>query len=267
MRMLYPATLLLLVLGPVSASLAHESESCIVAEGKSTAVCHHYFEAVTVDLPLKGGIDTDCERIVVKVLQQQGTLLALLREPLVFDKQSCSTLESISLELPDVRAETDLLVQILLAEHENGQVKVLENPVEVIALRVYPDTMLDPLKRLAEKNSIIVYDDDGVLIDFFDQQEVDYISGFGTLSGTPIGLFVNYKDPERFLEDSSIRTAVIFREEVIDMPQVRAVSRDGQTRVYVEMKLLEDLQSSPLTQKALMKIINLAINPNPSDRG
>lgn len=270
MRLLYPVTILILGLATASVSLAHDSESCVLTEDEDRSICRHYFEGMTIDLPLKGQLErpeTDCDRLVVKVLQQQGTLFAQLREPLVFENESCSTMASISLDLPDVRAETDLLIQVLHAKRENGQGDVRQEPVEVIALRVYPDTILDPLKRLAEKNSLIVYDNDGQLSSFFDQQEVDYITGFGTLSGTPIGLFVGYEDPERLLEDSSIEAAVIFREKIIDLPQVRTVSSDGRTRVYVEMNLLQDLQSSPLTQKALMKIINLAINPNPSNRG
>lgn len=265
MRILYPATLLILGVGTVSVSLAHDSESCVLTADENMSVSHHYFEGTTIDLPIKGGFEADCEGLVVRVLQQQGTLLAQLREPLVLEKESCSTMESISLDLPDVRAETDLLVQILHADRQNGQGNALQQPVEVVGLRVYPDTILDPLKRLAEKNSIIVYDDGGMLTNFFDQQEVNYISGFGTLSGTPIGLFVGHKDPERLLEDSSIKTAVIFQEKIIDLPQIRVVSNDGKTRVYVEMKLIQDLQSSPLTQKAFLKIINLAINPNQTD--
>lgn len=267
MRVLYPTMLVILGLGTVSASLAHDSESCVLTEDENMSVCRHYFEGVTVDLPFQKDVEAACDRLIVRVLQRQGTLLAQLREPLVFDKESCATKKSISIELPDVRAETDLLIQILHAEREDAQDTVLQKPVEAIALRVYPNTILDPLKRLAEKNSIVVYDDGGMLTNFFDQQDVNYIGGFGSLSGMPIGLFVDHKNPERLLEDSSIKNAVIFREKIIDMPQVRAVSNNGQTRVYVEMKLLHDLQSSPLTQKALLKIINLAINPNYIDRG
>ena len=54
-----------------------------------------------------------------------------------------------------------------------------------------------------------------------------------------------------------------FRKKIVDLPQVRAVSTNGQTRVYVEMPLLRDLHISPLAQKALLDIIRLATNPFP----
>lgn len=267
MKVLFPITLLILTLVSAAEVLAHSNESCVLSRDESLSVCHHYFEGMTIDLPVKGEFSAKCEGLVVRILQQQGALFVPLREPLAYDQQICSTLKRISIELPDIRVETDLLIQIFQTERKSGQSNVPDEPVEVIALRVYPDTILDPLKHLAEENSIVVYDDGGMLIDFFEYHEVDFITGFGSLFGTPIGLFVDNKDPERLLEDSSIKAAVIFREKIIDVPQVRTISSNGQIRVYVEMNLLQDLHSSPLTQKALMKIINLAINPNPSNRG
>ncbi|MFQ5983018.1 MAG: hypothetical protein ACE5KS_06555, partial [Woeseiaceae bacterium] len=87
------------------------------------------------------------------------------------------------------------------------------------------------------------------------------------VSAVPIGLLVEPSEPERLLEDRGIETAVIFQEKIVDLPQVRTVSSNGQTRVYVEMPFLHELRSNPLAQKALLNIIRLAINPYPIDRG
>ena len=67
------------------------------------------------------------------------------------------------------------------------------------------------------------------------------------------------------LDERGIDTAIIFRETVIDLPQVRTVSASGRTWVYVEMPLIENLYSSPLAQRALLDIIKLAINPDLTD--
>ena len=112
-----------------------------------------------------------------------------------------------------------------------------------------------------------MFDDEGALTDFLDQLEIEYVRGYEAVSGVPIGLLVNADEPERILEDRGIETAVIFQEKIVDLPQVRTVSHDGRTRVYVEMPFLHDLHNNPLAQKALLNIIRLAINPNPFDRG
>lgn len=261
------AVFLLVHVGVVTASFAHDADSCVFSDDEQESVCHHYFEQTTVELPLKNRPTSECERVVVGVLQKQGMLLAPLREPIVFERDRCSAMDSISLELPSVRAETDLQIQITQTDREPDQGALLEQPTDVVMVRVYPDTLLDPLVHLAEKNSIIVYDTDAVLRNFFEQHDVNYISGFGALTGDPIALFVDYDDPERLIEGSSINTAVIFREKIIDLPQIRAVANNGQTRIYIEMNFLHDLHASPLTQKAFMKIIELALNPNQPDRG
>ncbi len=253
----YPQAVLLFVAGVACLpSLAHESESCPIAD--DIPVCHHFFELTTIDLPVRAELQrVGCEELVIEVLQRQGALLAPLREPMRPDAEDCAAMSTLELELPNVRTETDLLVRFGAAGAR----------VAVLALRVYPDTLLEPLVRFAEQNSLIVYDDDGRFIPFLDENEIPYVHGHEMTSGMPLGLLVEQKEAERLLEDRGIATAVLFQEKVVDLPQIRAVARDGRTRVYVEMKLLNGLSSGPLAQKALLEIIKLAINPNQFDRG
>ncbi len=270
MSKLIPTLLLMVTVAAAAPGQAHDSDACLPMEDGNTPVCLHYFEGSSVDVPVREAIDSideKCEHLVVSILQRQGLLLAPLGEPLEFDAQDCMTMTSIALDLPDVRSETDLLLQFAPKESENGQGDELNDAAAVIALRVYPDTLLDPLSRFAERHSLIVFDDEGALTDFLDQQEIEYVRGYEAVSGVPIGLLVNADEPERILEDRGIETAVIFQEKIVDLPQVRTVSHDGRTRVYVEMPFLHDLHSNPLAQKALLNIIRLAINPNPFDRG
>lgn len=266
--MRFLSTSLLLIY--VAVGLAHDGDSCLSLEDANTPVCLHYFEGSSIELPVRAaidGIDEKCGHLVVSVLQRQGLLLARLGESLQFDELQCSRMTSITLDLPDVRSETDILVRLSMTASQNEPGKDLNNAAAVIALRVYPDSLLEPLARLADQHSLIVFDDDGRLTSFLDQQKIDYVRGHEAVSRAPIALLVNAKEPERLLEDRDIARAVIFQEKVLDMPQVRAVSDAGRTRVYVELPVLHELDSSPLAQKALLRILQLAINPDQTDRG
>lgn len=253
-----------------SPSLAHESDACLPGEDMSTPVCYHYFENRHIELPIRQALDriaTSCEQLVVRVLQRQGLTLAELGEPLQLEGRDCPTMTSISLTLPDIRSETDILVQFVPSASMSGQGDEPHDAAAVIALRVYPDTLLDPLLRYAEQHSLVVFDDDGLLTEFLDTNEIEYVRSFEAVTGTPIGLLVQQGEPERLLEDRGIDTAIIFQEKIVDLPQVRSVSIDGRTRVYVEMPFLHDLNENPLAQKALLNIVRLATNPYPNDRG
>ena len=266
MRCLCAMGTLILGVGAMLPGLAHDGNSCVATDEPGAAVCHHFFERTTVDLPVRNeldSIDGVCERLVIRVMQRQGVLLAQLQEPLDFDEEECAALTSIALQLPDVRSETDIVVQLSQADSAAGQ----DPQISEIAVRVYPDTLLEPLARLAEQRPLVVLGDDDVFTGFLDRNEIAYVRHLPRFSEKPIALLIQPDEPERILEDRSIETAVIFREKIVDLPQVRATSTGGQTRVYVELRLLHDLRGNPLAQKALLKIINLAINPNQIDRG
>ena len=126
---------------------------------------------------------------------------------------------------------------------------------------------LDPLAEFATQIPLVVFDEEGVLTAFLDRKEIDYKLPFEALPGVALALLVQPAEPERLLEARDFDSAIIFQEKVIDLPQVRAVSADEQTRVYVEMPMLHDLPDNPLAQKALLNIIGLATNPSSTDRG
>ena len=243
-------------------TLAHDDDVCLPMDAAEALVCRHYFEGTSIDLPVRAVLDgfgTACENLVVKVLQRQGLMLAELGEPQAFDAEQCSTITSITLDLPDIRSEVDILVQFSAPESKQAP--------EVIAVRVYPDTLLDPLAKFAAQNALVVFDEEGALTGFLDRNEIDYAHAFDVLHGVAVALLVQPAQPERLLEDRDFDSAIIFQEKVVDLPLIRAVSANGRTRVYVEMPLLHDLHNSPLAQKALLDIIRLATNPSSTDRG
>jgi hypothetical protein len=242
--------------------LAHDDGVCLPMDDFDYLVCRHHFEGVSINLPVREVLESlgaACEHVVVNVLQRQGRMLAELGEPQELDAEQCSTTTSFTLDLPDVRSEVDILVQFSSPESAHAP--------EFIAVRVYPDTLLDPLTKFAEQHSLVVFDEEGVLTDFLDRNEIEYGLGFDAMSDKPIALLVQPDKLERLLEDRNFDSAVIFQEKVIDLPQVRAVSMNGQTRVYVETPLLRDLLTNPLAQKALLDVIRLATNPLSTDRG
>lgn len=262
MRRLRSTLLLLGVTAVALPCLAHDTDACLPMDDLDTLVCRHHFEGTSVELPVSEAlekIDAACEHLVVSVLQRQGLLLAELGEQQQFDAEQCSTMPSITVELPNVRSEADILVRFSLPE--------VDDAAGTIALRVYPDTLLEPLMRFAEQHALVVFDEAGTLTEFFDNNEIAYVQGFETVSAVPIALLVKPRGPERLLEDRGIDTAIIFQEKIVDLPQIRAVSSNGQTRVYVEMPFVHDLNDSPLAQKALLDIIRLATNPLSTDRG
>lgn len=262
MRRRYSTLLLANAMALAMPVLAHDINACLPIDDADTLVCLHYFEGTTIDLPVRetlDNVDEECEHLVVTVLQRQGLLLAQLGEPQEFGAEQCATMTSIELELPNVRSEVDVLVQLSL----QGDDKV----AGAIALRVYPDNLLEPLTRYAEHYALVVFDGDGVLTRFLEHNNIDYAPGFRAVSGVPLALLVQPAESERLLNDRGFDTAVIFKEKIVDLPQIRTFSSDGQTRVYVEMPFLHDLHNSPLAQKALLDIIRLATNPIPIDRG
>ncbi len=267
MRMPLRIMLLVVLAAAAAHAPAHGNDSCLPMEASDLPVCRHVFEGGRIALPVRetlDGIDTDCDQLAVVVLQRQGALFAPLGEPRLLDADACRTMTSFDLELPNVRSETDLIVSFVTT----GQGIDEQQAAAAVAIRVYPDTLLDALKRLAERRSFVVFDDDGNLVTFLDTSDIDYATPFhGRLSDKPIALLVRPQDPDRLLEERGIDTAVIFTEQIVDLPQVRTVSTHGRTHVFVEMPLINELSGSPLAQKALLRIINLAINPFATDRG
>lgn len=262
MRRLCSTLLLLAVAATSLPVLGHDKGACLPMDDVDSLVCRHHFEGTSIDLPVRASLDSfgaACEHLVVNVLQRQGLLLAELGEPQVFDAAQCSTMTRFTMDLPDVRSEVDILVQFSSPESTHEP--------ELIAVRVYPDTLLDPLTQFAERHSLVVFDEEGVLTDFLDHNEIEYSLGFDPNSDKPVALLVKPDKPEQLLEARDIDSAVIFQERVIDLPQVRTVSSNGQVRVYVEMPLLHDLLTNPLAQKALLDIIRLSTNPLSTDRG
>jgi len=261
-RQLWSTSLLMGVMATALPAEAHDDAVCLPMDADDSLVCRHHFEGTSIDLPVRTVLESfgaTCEHLVVHTLQSQGLMLAELGEPQEFNAEQCATMTSLELNLPDIRSEVDILVQFSVPESGHAP--------EAIAVRVYPDTLLDPLTQFAAQHSLVVFDEEGVLTEFLERSEIDYVQGFDAMSGVPVALLVQPREPERLLEDRDFQSAVIFHEKIVDLPQIRAVSTDGRTRVYVEMPLLHDLHNSPLAQKALLDIIRLATNPFSTDRG
>lgn len=242
--------------------LAHNDDICLPMVGMDGHVCRHHFEGERINLPVREALEpfgSDCERLVVSVLQRQGLMLAELGETQEFDGEQCSTMDSFALELPDVRSEVDILVRFSSPGSEIVP--------ELLAVRVYPDTLLTPLVKLSELHTLIVFDEAGLLAEFFDNNEIQYVHGFESAPDDSIAMLVEPDKPEQLLEGRKFASAIVFQEKVFALPQVRAVTVNERTRIYVETPLLRDLSTNPLAQKALLDIFRLATNPSSTDRG
>lgn len=250
--------------GIIFSIAAHSQEmklaipDCVNSQNHDWEICHHYFAKEQIHIASLG---VPCNSDIKILLVYPGINLYGTLHEMEVKSGFCLRDKPTILPLPELKKEVELVIQIL-EKKANGDWSVSKQ----IPIKIYPKNILDPLRKLTEKHSIVVYDNDRKLTKFLEQKKINHIVGFGTLLGTPMALFSGVDYPEKYLQGSSLKTAIIFHEKVIDLPQIRVLSNQNKTRVYVEMKILNRLATSPLVQKALMKIFQLALKPNQNER-
>jgi len=228
-------------------------------------ICEHHFSGGSIGALALA--EDRCSNLVFELKEPNSNEDAVA--PLYLNEGFCKekNAKALVVVLPHVKQETLFEIRISswwgTTNIETGLEEKQTKPWKIVSVMVYPKNMMAPLRALAEKNTLVLYDKNKELGDFLDDHNIPHIEGLGTLFGKPIGLFVGYDDPDPYLKDSSLQSAVVFLEKSIDLPQMRVMSLDKKTRVYVEMQLMPKLADSPLAQKAFIKSIQQSLETAP----
>jgi hypothetical protein len=169
----------------------------------------------------------------------------------------CQHNKRVSMELPRVKRTTAFELQIFTRRQDKSWGKVKSLP-----LLLYPKDLLQPLKNWAKKNLLLVQGKRETLIAFLDKENIAYATRNTFFNGDKVILHVaDLKEdaPDYRYENSRV---IVFREGVVDLPQIRAVSTKYGPRIVVEMKLLDSLSDSPLAQQSFMRIFKMALDLN-----
>lgn len=174
----------------------------------------------------------------------------------------------VSVPLPAVKRETDFELRIW-SRRDREQIW---HAAGRIALRVYPDDLLSPLRGWAESHPLRVEDDDGSLIQFLRQQGIAVLGG-GRTKGFHDSPGVTLYAGTRALRQRTRlplrenETIVRFTERRAETPHI-LIERTGRgTAVTVKMRLLDRLATDPLAQKMFLEMFELVNEVRPPSQG
>jgi hypothetical protein len=181
-----------------------------------------------------------------------------------------TVLESASLDFPEVKAETEFLVQWLdNSNHVLGRTEVL----------VYSTNLLAELKPLLEGETLGVLDPNNELKPLLRQNEVRFVDlGQATLedfSGR-LAILGPFKSKAQLPEDAVKRTqamakngvAVVWLQPPTDprdplRPSYYSVTSGTNAIVVVQSGVVAGLAESPQAQQRLVQLCRLALHPEP----
>lgn len=232
--------------------------SCI--DTKHGVICLHYFEQERV--LLARFLDGLCDDVMVRLIQPGSRLYAEIGEPLLLAAGFCQRKKRVFIELPRVKRTTVFELQIFTKQQDQSWDRVKRFP-----LLIYPKDLLQPLKNWATRNLLLVTGKREVLTAFLDKEDIAYATHNTYANGAKVILHVadlKEDSPDYRYENSRV---IVFREGVVDLPQIRALSTKYGPRIVVEMKLLEALSDSPLAQKSFMRIFRMALDLNHNPGG
>lgn len=253
MRLLAALTTLAIVLPhTIQAQVSRiENGAPVCIEHEDSEICHHYFSGAEIALPaaFRRLFDGDCLGYRIRIIQPLSVLYAEPVDPVTIAPAACATVAETQITLPRIKRETvfDIVVE---TRAEVGDWKT----AQTVPVMVYPSTLLDPLKTWAEKGSLSVKDEDGMLEAFLSGQGIEFNKDvYGTAATHKVTLMTGLVIADEHQKGG----VIVFRERVYDLPQLRGKDTQNGPRVYVEMKLLDGLQHNPLIQKLFMDIFRM----------
>lgn len=218
-------------------------------------ICLHYFEQEKVWLEkLLAGL---CDDLQVRLIQPGSRLYAEVGEPLLLPAGFCHHKERVYMKLPRVKRTVAFELQVLANKQNQSWV-----PVKSLPILVYPNDLLQPLKAWAQKNLLQVTGQYAKLIAFLDKENIAYTTHNTYSDKNKVILHVgDLRAAHPDYREASSRI-IVFKEAVVDLPQIRVIATRYGPRIIVEMKLLDALPESPLVQKVFMKIFKMALDFN-----
>ncbi len=224
----------------------------------------HLFADKNIEIPLRvEGKVNEAIDLRARLIQKSSTMGALIGEaiPILSDWKlplSGQLETTFTFRLPAVQRESafEFLYEAKAHAHKSWE------PVGRTALFLYPKDLLRPLQEWSKKVFVKIDDATGKLRDFFASQGIEFLDGKASpLRGKrPVVNFVVLKsssDPARQRARAGDESYIVFYDEVASLPKIVVRER----HVTVEMKILDQLPSSPLAQKTLLEIVNLSNPP------
>ena len=158
--------------------------------------------------------------------------------------------------LPRVRQPQDFELRVEVRDAASRW-----RPAGRIPLRVYPEDLLEPLRRFAERHELRVVEDDGRLETFLDAHRVPFTARGAAprpAKGAAITLYAGRPAERAALGAPASRgAAVLFREREHGLPHLVVEGAGEQARVAVEMPLLSRLADDPGAQQTFVGIFEL----------
>jgi hypothetical protein len=160
----------------------------------------------------------------------------------------------LSVSLPAVSRETDFELRF----QASWPAARAELAAGRVALRVYPASLLDPLRLWAESHAIRLADDHGSVTALFRDARVRLANGPGpsdlvVYSGSRFAR----TGPLRSMDDG--RATIVFAERDATPPYLVVERAGRRTTVRVEMRILDRLATDPLAQKILLEAFRHAV--------
>jgi hypothetical protein len=174
----------------------------------------------------------------------------------------------LSVPLPAVKRETDFELWVRSRRDRDATWDAAGR----IALRVYPDDLLGPVRRWAASHPLRVEDDHGALIGVLRQQRIP-VAGVTAAPGSRDGRGLTLYAGSPALRQSGRvppragDAAILFTERQTDGPRLLVERTDRGTIVTVEMRLLDRLATDPLAQQMFLAVLDLVHEEQPSTGG
>jgi len=160
--------------------------------------------------------------------------------------------------IPPIERESRFEVVVFMRAHPNSDWQRIGS----LSLRAYPNDLLKPLKRWAERRPLRLQDPSGKLERFLTAQGISFLDlnarSLEKSHRPVITLLVDGSDDLAVAKSRTRRgeTVVVFRERAGAFPRIDRTRWQGGALLIVELELLDRLGLDPQAQKLLLEIVS-----------
>jgi hypothetical protein len=165
---------------------------------------------------------------------------------------------TFNVAIPPIERESRFEVVVLMRAHPNGDWQRIGS----LSLRAYPNDLLKPLKRWAERRPLRLQDPSGKLERFLTAQGISFLDlnarSLEKSDRPVITLLVDGSDDLAVAKSRARRgeTVVVFRERAGAFPRIDRTRWQGGALLIVELELLDRLGLDPQAQKLLLEMVS-----------
>lgn len=251
-----------------TASMARGDQAAVLAEigANSSAVprLQHVFggRPVSVPVTLYGatGVRADFKARLFQL--PQGLAVPVGEYMNVASDVDFSTVPrrelTFDVAIPPIERESRFEVVVFMRAHPNSDWQRIGS----LSLRAYPNDLLKPLKRWAERRPLRLQDPSGKLERFLTAQGISFLDlnarSLEKSDRPVITLLVDGSDDLAVAKSRARRgeTVVVFRERAGAFPRIDRTRWQGGALLIVELELLDRLGLDPQAQKLLLEMVS-----------